>query len=108
LFFGGTGFADSNGSDYDVQIIPNASSGVSMTLPGPLVNDGTGNYSALGEMSVVVDPQTTETMLLQFIAHNELRKSHTVLVGEFYAVSKRGKIIYQGDRPAFYGTFMAG
>jgi hypothetical protein len=107
LFFGGTGFADANGSDYDVQIIPNASSGVSMTLPGPLVNDGTGNYSARGEISVIIDAQHTETMLLQFVAHTERRNGHSVLVGEFYAVSKRGKIIYQGDRPAFYGTFTA-
>jgi hypothetical protein len=27
------------------------------------------------------------------------------LVGEFYAISRRGKILYQGDKPLFYGTF---
>ena len=27
------------------------------------------------------------------------------LIGEFYAVSSRGHIIYQGSKVAFYGTF---
>ncbi|MDB5319570.1 MAG: serine-carboxyl peptidase, partial [Phycisphaerales bacterium] len=107
LFFGGVGFAGASGSNYDVQVIPNASSGVSMTLPGPLVNDGTGNFIGTGQMSVIIDPKTTETMLMQFVAHTERRHRHTYLIGEFYAVSSRGKIIYQGSRPAFYGTFTA-
>jgi len=107
LFFGGVGFADASDSDVQIQVIPNASSGVSMTLPSPLLNDGTGYYYGTGEISVIVDPKTTETMLLQYVAHNERHRNHTTLVGEFYAVSSRGKIIYQGDKPAFYGTFTA-
>jgi len=105
VFFGGTGFAEPNGADYDFEIIPNASSGVSMTLPGPLVNDGTGNYSAIGEMSIVIDSKHTETMLIKFVAHIERRNRRDHLVGEFFAISSRGKVLYNGDRPAFYGTF---
>jgi hypothetical protein len=107
LFFGGVGFAGPSGSDYDVEVIPNASSGVSMTLPGPLVNDGNGTYSGIGQVDVIVDRDHTETMLAKFIAHTERRHRRTVLVGEFFAVSSRGKIIYHNDRAAFYGTFTA-
>jgi hypothetical protein len=105
-FFGGSGAAVANGSgNFDIEMIPNASSGVSMTLPSELVDNGDGFFTADGQTSIQVDNKTTVTMLVRYIARN-VRRNHTDhLIGEFFAISKRGKIILKGDTAAFRGTF---
>jgi hypothetical protein len=101
IFFGGTGFATNQGpAVWDLQLVPNERSGVSISLDGPLTQDGT-RLSALGTVEVVIDKDHTQTYRLKVVA----RETRGGLVGEFYAISKRGKIIYQGDKPVFYGTF---
>jgi hypothetical protein len=106
LLFGGTGAVNWSGSDLLLDIIPNASSGVSISLPSSLSPDANGVYSALGQVQVQVDPTSAVSYLTQFVSRVERRHGRDYVIGEFYAVSKRGKIIYgSNNKPIFYGTF---
>jgi hypothetical protein len=49
----------------------------------------------------VLDATHSQTYLIKAVA----REEDGQLIGEFYAVSSRGHIIYQGSKVAFYGTF---
>lgn len=104
IIFGGTGSASKNGGVWDLELIANSSSDVSISLDGPLNPISGGRFSAMGQVDITFNSQPTQTYLLRVVAH-ENDNGH--LVGEFYAVSSRGKIIYQGDKPLFYGTFTA-
>jgi hypothetical protein len=104
VIFGGTGTAGKNGSVWDLELTPNVRSGVDMTLDGPLTLDSKGRYIGSGIVSVDLDNGLAATNLLRVVAREDANGN---LFGEFYAVSSRGKIIMQGDKPAFYGTFPA-
>jgi hypothetical protein len=107
LIFGGTGTSQRIGDDYLLEIIPNANSGIAFDIPGPLTLDSKGHYSGLGTVSLFLNTSTIVNYSVRFVGNVERRHRRDVLVGEFYAVSSRGKILYQGDKPAFYGTFVA-
>jgi hypothetical protein len=104
VIFGGTGSASRNGSDWNIDLVPNARSGVSISFDGPLTLGGDGRLHSSGVVSIQIDDTHTESYIFRSDAY-ENSKGH--LVGELYAVSSRGKIIYQNGKPAFYGTFTA-
>jgi len=103
VIFGGTGSAAKNGNVWDIDLVPSASSNVSIAFDGPLTPDGNGKLTSTGVISIAVDDTHTQSFLFKAVAREE--DGH--LIGEFYVVSSRGKIIYQGDKPTFYGTFTA-
>ncbi len=101
IIFGGTGSASKSGNSWDIDLVPNARSGVSIEFDGPLTPNSDGVLVTTGVVSIVIDATHTQTFLIKAVA----REDNGQLIGEFYAVSSRGRIIYQGTRPAFYGTF---
>jgi hypothetical protein len=101
IIFGGTGSATKNGSVWDVDLVPNSNSNVSMSSGGSLTLGADGRYSSTGQVDIIINPTETDSYLLRVVA----REVNGGLVGEFYAVSSHGKIIFQGDKPLFYGTF---
>jgi hypothetical protein len=104
LFFGGTGFATNNGGgNWDLDLVPNVRSGVSIALDGPLTPNGRGKLETTGTINIVLDADTSQSYNLKVVA----RETGGGLVGEFFAVSRRGKMLYQGEKPLFYGTFDA-
>jgi hypothetical protein len=101
IIFGGTGSASKSGNSWDIDLVPNARSGVSIAFDGPLSPNSDGVLVTTGVVSIVLDATHTQTFLIKAVA----REDNGQLIGEFYAVSSRGRIIYQGTKPAFYGTF---
>jgi hypothetical protein len=104
LFFGGNGFASKSGSDWNLELLPSSRSGVSIGIDGPLTPGSDGVFRGTGTVEVITGPTTTVSYLIRIAARETASGG---LSGEFYAVSKRGKILYQGDKPLFYGTFNA-
>jgi hypothetical protein len=104
LFFGGNGFASKSGGVWDLSLLPSSRSGVSIGLDGPLTQNADGVFRGTGTIEVITGPTTTVSYLIRVAARET---DGGGLSGEFYAVSKRGKILYQGDKPLFYGTFNA-
>lgn len=105
LLFGGTGSMINEGSDVLLDLVPTASSGVSINLPGPLQLNSRGAYVADGEISIQLDATHAVAYRLQFAAHLERRNRRDYVVGEFYAVDRHGKIIYSNGKPLVYGGF---
>jgi hypothetical protein len=104
--FGGTGVASlNNDGSWNLDLVASAQSGVSIALDGPLTPDENGVLTGTGTVDVVLSPKITVTSLIRVVARTVTRGGQTRLVGEFFIVSKRGKIIYQGNKPAFRGTF---
>jgi hypothetical protein len=101
LIFGGTGSASKVGNSWDLELVPNARSGVSIAFDGPLSPDSNGQLTTTGMVTIVLDATHSQSYLIKAVA----REEDGQLIGEFYAVSSRGHIIYQGDKVAFYGTF---
>jgi Ca2+-binding RTX toxin-like protein len=104
IIFGGTGSASKSGGVWDVDLVPNASSGVSIAFDGPLTLGSDGHFHSTGEINVIINATQTQTFIFNADARED---DNGNLIGEFYAVSSRGKILYQGNKPAFYGTFNA-
>jgi hypothetical protein len=104
LFFGGTGFASKSGNQWDLELLPSDRSGVSLGIDGPLTLEADGRYHGTGTIEVITGPTTSVSYLINVVARET---DGGGLTGEFYAVSRRGKILYQGDKPLFYGTFDA-
>jgi subtilase family serine protease len=102
--FGGTGSASKNGSSWNIDLVPNSSSGVSIAFAGPLTLGADGKLHSSGEVSIVTDATHTQSYLFRSDAYEDANGN---LIGELYAVSSRGKIIYLNGKPAFYGTFTA-
>jgi subtilase family serine protease len=102
--FGGTGSASKNGSSWNIDLVPNSSSGVSIAFAGPLTLGSDGKLHSSGEVSIVTDATHTQSYLFRSDAYEDANGN---LIGELYAVSSRGKIIYLNGKPAFYGTFTA-
>jgi hypothetical protein len=102
IIFGGTGSASRNGSDWNIDLVPNARSGVSISFDGPLTLGSDGRLHTSGVVEIQVDDTHTVAYLFRSDAYVN-SKGH--LIGELYAVSSRGKLIYQNGKPAFYGTF---
>jgi hypothetical protein len=101
--FGGTGSANKSGNVWDLSLVPNASTKSSIVLDGPLTFDSAiGLFTTTGTLTVVTGPTTSVSHMIKVAAYEDDRGN---LVGEFYAISRRGRILYQGDRPLFYGTF---
>jgi hypothetical protein len=104
--FGGTGVASlNNDGSWNLDLAANARSGVSIALDGPLTPDANGFLTGTGTVDIVLTPKVTQTSLIRVFARTVTRGGQTVLTGEFVMVSKRGKVIYQGSKPAFRGTF---
>jgi subtilase family serine protease len=101
LIFGGTGSASKSGNSWNLDLVPNARSGVSIAFDGPLSPDSNGQLTTTGMVTIVLDATHSQSYLIRAVA----REENGQLIGEFYAVSSRGHIIYQGDKVAFYGTF---
>jgi len=101
LIFGGTGSASKVGNSWDLELVPNARSGVSIAFDGPLSPNSNGQLTTTGQVTIVLDATHSQTYLIKAVA----REENGQLIGEFYAVSSRGRIIYQGSKVAFYGTF---
>ena len=104
VFFGGAGTIVDNGSDFSLTLTGNSSSGITFDIPDPLTADGSGRYSGVGTATVAISSKSTVTYLTRYVIRVLDDGS---ISGEFYAVSKRGKIIYSGDRPVLYGSFKA-
>jgi hypothetical protein len=101
--FGGTGSASKSGNVWDLTLAPNASTKSSIVLDGPLTFDSnTGLFTTTGTLTVVTGSATSVSYMIKVAAYED---GNGGLVGEFYAISRRGRILYQGDRPLFYGTF---
>ena len=103
VIFGGTGSASKNGGVWDIVLVPNASSGVSIAFDGPLTLGSDGRYHTTGVLSVVIDIDHSQSYLF----NADAAEANGHLTGELYAVSSRGKILMQGTKPVFYGTFTA-
>jgi hypothetical protein len=104
MFFGGVGFASKSGNQWNLELLPSSRSGVSLGLDGPLTLESDGRYHGTGTIEVITGPTTSVSYLINVVARET---DSGGLTGEFYAVSRRGKILYQGDKPLFYGTFNA-
>jgi hypothetical protein len=102
--FGGTGSASKSGSVWNIDLVANARSGVSISFDGPLTPGSDGRLHATGVVDVVVDATHTQSYMFRSDAYEDADGN---LIGELYAVSRRGKIIYQNGKPVFYGTFKA-
>jgi len=99
--FGGTGSAANGGNTWDLTFIPSSASNITITTDGPLTLGSDGFFTGTGVITNVISSKVTESSLVRFSA----REVDGNLVGEMYAVSSRGKVLYVGNKAAFYGTF---
>jgi hypothetical protein len=70
-----------------------------------LVRQLSGKIIGKGQGVVRLLDGTFQGFIIKFVARAFRSRKHDVLAGEFYAISKRGKILSQGLVPIMRGTF---